>query len=347
MITVRKVVLMAIIAIAYFVFDTLLQAGYFTSIKNTSSEEIRKVKDIWGPEDIEWDRENNLLYISATNWRKVRKGMSDSQNGVYTLNSNDLKSIPKKMGSNFTGEFNPHGISLFKKEGRNYIYVVNHTSKGSSVELFEIEGLQLNHLRSYRDELMFSPNDVVGDEIDQFYVTNDHGNRSGRGKMIENYLRMPYSYLLYYNGSVFRKVHQGLVYANGVQLSKDGQQIYLSHTVGRELLVLDRNRTSGELKLNQTIHLSSGGDNIDVDDQGNIWIAAHPKLMKFMQHAKKTESLSPSQVFKVYKENGKYVSRKVYENDGSQISGSSVAVVKADTMFIGCVFENNILQIKI
>ena len=65
MTTSRKVGGMILIIIIYFVFDTLLQAGFFKSISNEfNGTEVQVYRGIWGGEDIEWDRANNLIYIS-------------------------------------------------------------------------------------------------------------------------------------------------------------------------------------------------------------------------------------------------------------------------------------------
>ena len=235
---------------------------------------------------------------------------------------------------------------LFDVKGKKYLYAVNHGMESSTVELFRVDSNFLTHMQSYSDKLMSSPNDVVGDEIGKFYVTNDHGNTTENGKTIEEYLRMPYSYLLYYNGINFSKAHKGLVYANGVQLSNDGSKLYVSHTIGHEVYVLERRKPNGLLILKDKIDLGTGVDNIDVDENDVLWVAAHPKLLDFTNYVNDSTALSPSEVFKITEVEKKFVVTKVYENDGSQLSGSSVAVVHNDTLFIGSVFGNQILKLK-
>jgi len=345
--TTKKVLLMILIGIIYFVFDTLLQAGYFKSVDNSfKGVEIERYSGIFGPEDMEWDRERNLIYISATDRRSVNKG-EKAVGGIFLLHSNDKNAQPLIMKTDLATEFYPHGISVFRVETKTYLYTVNHTSKSNTVELFEIIGDFLKHKETYEGKLMTSPNDVVGDEVGKFYVTNDHGNTSEKGIIAENYLRMPYSYLLYYNGEEFIKAHKGMVYANGVQLSNDGTKLYTSHTTGHEVFVLDRKKSNGLLILKHTIDFGSGLDNIDVDENDVVWVAAHPKLFDFIAHAKDASVKSPSQFFRMDLVDKKYEVTKVYENDGSQISGSSVVVVKNDTAFVGCVFDDTILKLRI
>ena len=336
---------MIVVAVIYFLFDSLLQAGFFKGIDNQSKMDlVTTIRDVWGPEDLDWDRENNMLYISSTNrWEKNRGNLQESD-GIYFLKTDDESLIPQKMSVDLPGEFHPHGISFFTLNGTSFMYVVNHTTAYNSVELFEIDTDKLIHKETFKGGLLTSPNDVVGDEIGKFYVTNDHGNTTAKGKMVEDYLRMPYSFLLYYDGSAFKKAHKGMVYANGVQFSNDGSKVYTSHTIGKEVYVLDRKRETGMLILKHTVAFDSGLDNLDVDENGVVWVAAHPKLLDFQAHANDSTQNSPSQIFRMDFENGKYKIQKVYENDGSQISGSSVVVVKDNTAFVGCVFEDKILK---
>ena len=338
---------MILIGIIYFGFDTLLQAGFFKSITNQfNGSEIGRYAGIAGPEDLEWDRANNVIYISSTDRRALRTG-GQAESGIYFLRTDSPEAEPVLMKTDLQGEFYPHGISFFRQNEKSYLYVVNHPTSNSTVELFEIIGPFLSHKETYKGSLLSSPNDVAGDEIGKFYVTNDHGNTSERGKMIEDYLRMPYSYLLYYDGTQFKKAHKGMVYANGVQLSNDGTKIFTSHTIGHEVFVLDRKKANGMLILKHTIDFGTGLDNIDVDENDVVWVAAHPKLLDFVSHAKDETSWSPSQFFRMDLVDKKYKIKKIYENDGSQISGSSVVVVKNDTAFVGTVFDKMILKLSI
>lgn len=345
MTTSKKVIGMIAVALVYFIFDSLLQAGFFYTIAHVGFNDTELIRGVFGPEDMEWDRENNVIYVSSTNRRSMYLNTFDKEDGIFVLNPITSEII--RLRVQFDGEFHPLGISLFTQEGKQYLYAVNRSPKSKSVELFEVLDSVLIHKHTYINDLLYSPNDVVGDEVGKFYVTNDHGNRSVNGQLVENYLRMPYSYVVYYNGVKYKKVLQGLVYANGIQMSNNGKKLYVTHTVGHELIVLDRDLKTGNLREQKKVTIPSGLDNIDVDLEGNIWIAAHPKLLKFGSHKASSESYSPSQVFKVEVTDKKYEVHKMYENKGEQISGSSVAVSDGSHVFIGCVFDDKILKVKI
>lgn len=343
MISKKKIILMLSIGVLYFVFDTLLQAGVFKKISNSNQIPGQIVKGVLGPEDMEWDRGNNIIYVSSTDRRSTYKGVWQASDGIYMLSpkSGDTH----KMKTNYTGEFHPHGISLFEQLDKKYLYTVNHFKNQHSIELFEIHSDSLFHVKSYTHDLLNSPNDVAGVAIDEFYVSNDHGNTSRLGIKIENYLRMPYSYVVHYKDQKYSKALEGLVYANGLQVANDDSILIVTHTIGREVIFLDRDRVTGELKEFQRLNMMTGADNISVDEEGSIWIAAHPQLLKFSNHANNPMSPSPSQVFKLKRSEDGYEMEKVFENDGEMISASSVAVHVNGNLFVGGVFDDKIIKI--
>ena len=88
--------------------------------------------------------------------------------------------------------------------------MVNHpssglfnSSRGHSIEIFHYDSDSLNHLRSVRDPLLVSPNDIVLINKDQFFVTNDHGSSSKLGQTLEKYLQLKTSNVLFYDGINF------------------------------------------------------------------------------------------------------------------------------------------------
>jgi arylesterase / paraoxonase len=346
----RKTVFIIIIAVlgilALYILNTLYSAGVFKTLKPHLEGTIKTIYTTMpGTEDLDIDYQKGLLFVSSTDRWEQLKG-KPVEGGIYLLQL-DSGIAPRKLPTTYKGVFRPHGISFFSKEGGDYLFVVNHRSDDDSyVELFQFKNDTLFYKKSFSDRLLFSPNDVVGVDSNQFYVTNDHGTKKGKGRMAEDYLRLPWSYLLYYNGAQFTKAYEGLTYGNGVNVSNDGSKLYVTHTTGRELLTFSRNKQTGELKLLDKLNLESGLDNIHVDDEDNLWIASHPKMLKFIGHAKDSINKSPSQVFKLTPAtNGTdYTVEEVYLNEGEQLSGSSVAVQYKNELLVGVVFDHKVLR---
>jgi arylesterase/paraoxonase len=337
----------AIAAVLYLIVNTLNVAGSFKSIEpHEEGATTTTYTGVPGPEDMDVDVASGQLFISSTDRWKVLRGLP-SDDGIFVL---DLDSIhqPRKLRTTYSGEFHPHGISLIQTSQGPQLFVVNHNPAGNFVEIFNFRNDTLFHQRSISDPSMCCPNDVVAVAPDKFYVTNDHGTPKGFKRTMEDYLQLPFGSLLYYDGAAFSTACSGLRYPNGVNVSDDGTRLYVSTTTGRNLLTFDRDEPTGKITMTNKLSLKTGLDNIDVDVDGNLWIAAHPKLFAFVGHAKDSSKLSPSQVLKlVPQKDGSYQAEELLMDDGSQLSGSSIAVRYKDELFVGGVFQRKILRIKL
>ena len=337
----------AVAVVLYLILNTLNVAGSFKSIEPLEKGTTAIIyTGVPGPEDMDIDAASGQLFISSTDRWKVLRGLP-SDDGIYIL-ALDSTQQPRKLKTTYSGEFHPHGISLIHSSQGTQLYVVNHNPSGNFVEIFNFKNDTLFHLRSIADPSMCCPNDVVAVAPNKFYVTNDHGTPKGFKRTLEDYLQLPFGSLLYYNGTAFTTACSGLRYANGVNVSNDGAKLYVSTTTGRNLLTFDRDAPTGKITMTNKMSLKTGLDNIDVDADGNLWIAAHPKLFAFVGHAKDSSKLSPSQVLKLEpQKDGSYKTEELLMDDGSQLSGSSIAVRYRDELFVGGVFQRKILRIKI
>jgi arylesterase / paraoxonase len=145
---------------------------------------------------------------------------------------------------------------------------------------------------------------------------------------------------VYYDGTAFREVAGGLAYANGINVSPDGGTLFVAGTLDRAVHVYRRDKATGALELVRSVGVGTGADNIELDEAGNLWVGAHPKLVDFLRHARDAEHRSPSQVLKlVPRGDGDYGVEEVYLNGGRPLSGSSVAAVCGGVLLIGSVFE--------
>ncbi|NQW36893.1 MAG: SMP-30/gluconolactonase/LRE family protein [Flavobacteriales bacterium] len=331
------------------ILKTLYIGGVFKTLVNYNAGETTHIyTNMAGTEDMAFDTQNNLIYISSSNrWATMLKN-ENPLDGIYALNLSDsVISKPKKMLTTYSGDFHPHGISVVQQDSSTYVFAVNHNKKGNFIEKFIYKDGTLMHLKSYANALMFSPNDVAAVSDSTFYVSNDHGSKSGLSRLLEDYLQLPKSYVLYFDGRHYKHVVKGLKYANGVTYSPLKKQLYIATSTGQTIGIY-KPLENGNLILQHYINTHTGVDNITIDAEGAIWTAAHPKLLKFTAHAKDSTKISPSEVLKIYqKPNGVYKTELVYLNDGSEISGSSVALKYNNLLFVGDVFEHKLLRIKL
>ena len=77
-----------------------------------------------------------------------------------------------------------------------------------------------------------------------------------------------------------------------------------------------------------------------MERSGRLWIGAHPKLSKYLQHVRDPAGLSPAPVLNiVLLADAGYDVGEVYWIKGEEISGSSVAAVHINSLLIGAVVE--------
>ncbi|MDZ4846560.1 MAG: SMP-30/gluconolactonase/LRE family protein [Chitinophagales bacterium] len=336
--------LIAILAIALlvaaFFIKTLRDAGEFKTIEPHFKGTKTFISGIIGAEDITIDFENNTAIISADDRFATLHGRHE-RGMIYALNLNEPASKPFVL----IDSIHPHGISLYQSPQGHFIYVVNHDKGKHSILLYHGKNL----VRTFQDSaFILSPNDVVAVDERRFYFTNDHGSHTHIGKKLEDYFQLKKSNVIYFDGENYSIAADNIAYANGINMSRDGKEVYVASTIAGSVQVYDRDSASGKLMLKDEIFLKTGIDNIELDEEGNLWVACHPKLLTFVRHANDTSKLSPSQVFKLSKNaSGKFSAKEIFLSKGDDLSASSVAAVTGNTMLIGSVMDEGILRCEI
>jgi arylesterase/paraoxonase len=345
----RAVIAFLILAfvLAGLVVKTFYDAGEFREISPHFNGQVKVIGGVFSSEDITIHPQLAMAFISSDD-RRAHQPLGKTRARQGAIFGFDLRSsgpVLKNLTADFNKELNPHGISLWTAaNGALSVFVVNHRRDGHFVEIFDYRSGRLIHRQSVSGSLMHSPNDVLAVGDNTFYVTNDHGSTTDLGRKFEDYLQLARSYVLFYDGENFRKVAEGLAYANGINMSPDGQTVYVAATVGQKIYVYDRDRNSGELSRRIAIEAGTGVDNIEIDSRGNLWIGSHPKLLTFVKHSKDPAVLSPSQVIKVAEmAGGQYEISEIYLSNGQPLSASSVAAVFKNYLLIGAVFEERFL----
>ena len=90
----------------------------------------------------------------------------------------------------------------------------------------------------------------------------------------------------------------------------------------------------------------TGVDNIELDESGNLWIGAHPNLLRFASYAAGKIPTAPSEVIQIQYSPEKSTLKSVYTDPGTTISGTSVALPWGDFLFIGNVMDSKVLVLK-
>jgi arylesterase / paraoxonase len=302
-----------------------------------------------GTEDIVLDTLNGQqrLLVSCSQRRKDLPKFGE----IVALNIKDnSKDTLVRTGEPADLSFHPHGIDLVRSSnGAVLLFVVNHeeteTGKRNSILLYEVKGKTLAFVRQQTDKTIVSPNDVAGLPDGEFYATNDSKRaKMGFGWLMEKLFKMRTSRIVYCNadGKCMNANDKKLAYANGILIVND--LVYVP-TTQRKMLAEYSRQADGTLVYNRNIAKLNGLDNISLVNDQAVMVAAHPSTGKFLKHAKKPENLSPGIVYLVSIKKDK--TDVLFTNDGSKISGNSVAVAFENTFYIGQVFEDWILKVTI
>ena len=320
-------------------------AGEFKTIEPHFAGTCRVVGGLVGPEDITIHPRTGVAYISGYDRRAVLEG-GPGHGGIYGYDLKAAAAEPVKLTPDADPDFRPHGISLFVGEdGRDVLFVINHQGGGHRIDVFDVEEGGLIERETLTSPMLVSPNDIVGVGPDRFYVTNDHRYPSGWKRKLEDYLMLPLSNVLYYDGSEFVEAASGIAYANGINVSPDGRTLYVCAVTEGSLRIYDRDPESGRLAQRERIDLHTGVDNIEVEPDGDLWIGAHPQLLTFVKHSKDRRKVSPSQVLRLAPKKGSgYEVQEVYLDTGEQISAASVGAVRGNRLLIGAIFDAKFLD---
>lgn len=322
------------------------KAGQFRTLEPLALAECTQVPGVVGPEDLTVHRDDAIAFVSATDRRDA-----EARGGVWAYDLKPAKSdapLLRELTADFEGTLRPHGLSLRRSHfDGDSLFVVNHPGGEAgehTVEIFDWRARKLTHRKTVTDPLLVSPNDVVAIDGERFYATNDHGTGPGLGRTLDDLFGRKRSNVVYWDGESMRIVADGLGYANGINLSKDGSLVWVAATTEGAIHIYDRDKETGDLSHWHTEVLGTGVDNIEVDLHGSLWIGAHPKLLSFLRHAGDAEKLSPSEVlwYDPDRRLDPYV-RPVYLDLGEELSGISVAAPFGSRVLMGSVFEPYLL----
>ncbi|MGB4960633.1 MAG: SMP-30/gluconolactonase/LRE family protein [Saprospiraceae bacterium] len=341
-----KILIIVLIIVILMVLRTLWYAGAFKKITSQSTHDGQLITGMIGAEDITIDRSSGLALVSSCDRRAITNG-KNIKGAIYSLDFMADPPTYKNLTSSFDlPDFRPHGLSLYidPADSTKWVFVVNHKISGHSIEIFQYLDTLLIHKESVVDPLIKRPNDVVGVGKRSFYFTNDHDSDGGSISSIKDFLVMGSGSVGYFDGKSMTILDDGIRYANGITTSLDGKKLYVAACTDGSINVYNM----VPFKKTGNIQCSTGVDNLEWDTEGNLWVGAHPKLLKFLKHAKNAHSRSPSQVLKINVSNpdDPQIS-EIYINDGDPISGSSSAAVFGGRLLIGSVFDDGVLLVKL
>jgi len=286
-------------------------------------------------EDIQIDRERGFAYLSLIDRLSLAKGDATTQGWIGRVDLNASTPLVEPALIDAPAHFRPHGVSLYvDASGARSLFVINHPlERGVQPELVELFREEtpgrFRHVRTFAHELLTSPNDIVAVGREQFYVANDGANELTQ--------------LIYIDGDSARSVADDIASGGGINVSADGGTLYVAETSGKTIRLLRRDPADGSVETIAAIPVGTSPDNIDVAEDGSLWIGAHSNIAALVMHFIMGAE-APSQVLRMeVDDNGNTDIEEIYLNRGEQISASSVGATYGDKLLIGSITARKIL----
>ncbi len=213
---------------------------------------------------------------------------------------------------------------------------------GPSIELYAVDDNgDLEHLETFAERRVLSPNSVAAAGPRAFYVSNDL--RPGRYSPLAGLHFLFGSDLgevFYVSGDQWSVAASKLRFANGLALSPDGDRLYVAESAGKAVKVFERNRQNGKLTPAETYSLDAAPDNLTLDEDGAVWIGALPKPLLTPRLKRDANAVAPSEVIRLAPD-GEIAT--VYRNGGEQHSATTVAARSKRKLLIGALYERKFL----
>ena len=312
-----------------------LLAVFFFSLGPTlaPASPCKKLNGLPGAEDIATNTERTIAYISS---QERRKG--DVEGALFrydTEHGSDPVKLSLPLGPS---TLHPHGISLLENEEGSFLYVINHRESENTIDVFSLEGSSAILVESYSSPLLVSPNDLYVIDNGRFFVTNDLAISKPLWKIPLKKGGLRSGNVLWHDNKGFREIASGIGYANGIVLVDN--TLVVAASLERGVHIYDWDGTNA--KPQHFIKLRTGVDNIEVSEDGSLWIASHKNWLQFVLHGLHPRYSSPSEIviLENLRENPK---RPTIIKQDIPAAGASVALPLGDLMVIGTVFEDYVL----
>jgi arylesterase/paraoxonase len=285
---------------------------------------------------------NGVAFLSASSARGPASG-----DGIYAL----VNGKPVRLAGT-PKDFHPRGIGLTASPDGNglYLLAVNRHSTGKfSIDSFEVTNPTtapaLVAQGTVQGGLLINPQDVAAAGPSTFYVANGTAGSNPVLHGLAAYGVIPGGNVLYFGGSAFRVVTDGLYGTRSLTLTPDGQHLIVAGLLSRDLKSFTRESFGGTLTEDKSLTLPTGPEKITQDGQGDLWVAGHASLPAWRAFSSDPARPSPSQVVRVSLANGVPQSVfQVYGNDGKEIAGASVAAYDGHHLLIGSTLDGRLLD---
>lgn len=288
-------------------------------------------------EDNQIDRGRGFAYLSVLDRQATARGEKAPPGQVMRLDLNAAEPAAANALLDAPAWFHPHGLSLYTDEsGVRHLLVINHPEdRGSGEERIErfVEQApgEFKHAETFRSPLITRANDLVAVGPREFYVAQD----TGQGTGITDTL------LVYFNGSEYLVIADDIKSGGGINRSADNSTLYVAETNAKNVRVIARAADGGIAEV-RNIVLPTSPDNIDVAEDGSLWIGAHSNLTALVMHFI-VGSNAPTQILRIDPNAADPEIEEIYLNKGREITSGSGGSTWGRKLLIGSITAKKIL----
>jgi arylesterase/paraoxonase len=322
--------------------------GVFSSAKMGFSGICKVTANLPGVQDMELG--NGLVFLSVGNARGP--GAAD---GVYAMAPDGGKPFKLAGGPK---DFHPRGIGLYSTpDGKSlFLFAVNKRASGRfSIDSFEVRfpnilmtlpppGSAVPTLvaqGTIEGGQLINPQDVAAVSPGTFYVANGTASKFAPMHILQTYGVLSGGNVLYFNGTVFREVADGLYGTRSMVLAGHGNKLVVGGLLSRSLTSFNREPFAGTLTEDKVIVLPTGPEKLSVDSNDQVWAAGHANILDWKAMTADPNKRASSQVFRVRLDGEE--NQQIYGNDGAQIAGASVALPIGRNLLIGSSLDGRLL----
>lgn len=308
-----------------------------------------------------------MLHLDA----EKEKTMPSDTIKIYDTSTGSVKTVVISNPPAHLQRLRLHGIDAFvdpADDKKLTFFLNNHAAypgeKGkdskkhgadSTIEVFEsrLGDTNWKHVRTIRDDKVYTPNNIVATGPGSFYVTNDNVAKTGlirQGVLV----RMPWSagniaYCTFTPGSsgshTCIEAIGGLLYPNGIARGPSSDSpyptIYVGHVATGEIKALHAD-AQGVLHEGETMaELKRAIDNIQVDESGSIYAATLPKIPDFVKRATEGGGAAATEIWKVSNNTNegsfygeKYTTERVFADPGTITPGTTNAQMYKGKLYL-------------
>ncbi len=313
--------------------------GLFSSVNPGFSGACQVIASLPGVQDMEIA--DGTVFLSVGSARGP-----GPQDGIYAMPL--AGGSPVKLAG-APRDFHPRGIGLYRASGSLLLFAVNHRASGRfSIDSFEIRDSGVSPALvaqgTIQGGLMINPQDVAVAGPGIFYVANGTAGKNPLIHGLQTYGIIPGGNVLYFNGTSFSQVADGLYGTRSLLLSPKGDHLIVGGLLSRSLTSYTREPFTGQLTDDDTLNLSTGPEKLSIDAQGNLLVAGHANLMEWRAAAADPGKRAGSQILRVSLFNGvPQAKEQVYGGDGSQLAGASVAVAAGNRLLMGSSLDSKLI----